>query len=169
MSRISKSKGLALRSSKGFTLLESMIAMAVMTIALAVIFYAYTAMMNVFSSELSDSDLSFETQKAMDRVENDLRRNRQIVSSGSSSISFWFDDLNGNSTRDAAETVTYTWTGGTIETLTRTMGVTSEIIAKYISRFNLTYNTSEEITISITARKNGTYSTLESSVNCRNL
>jgi hypothetical protein len=158
--------------SSGTTLLELIISMAILTFAIAVIFYGYVAATKLLSAEVEDSDVTFQMHKAMDRMTAELRNAKQITADTSTTISFWYDDTNNNNTREATETVTYSWTGGTIEAIFRTVVSTTERIANNISNMALTYDNASSvgrITISITGHKNATVSTIESSVNCRNL
>jgi len=147
--------------------------MTALSIAIVVIFYAFQESMKIFSSELSESDVQFETNKAMGRMTRELKNGLEITSAGATSISFWWKDLNGNGTREAAETVTYTWSGGTFEVLNRTQGSSTVIIANSIKGLSLTYDSvlpnTKLITIRITALKGTLLGTLESSVKCRNL
>lgn len=160
------------KRSKGFSLIELIIAMAVMSVAIGVIFYAYLATTRLMTSEVEDSDVTFEVNKAMDRISKELRNTQEITAHNSNSITFWYDDTNNNNTREATETATFYWTGGTIEAIFRTVVSTTERIANNIANMTLTYDATTEIsriTISITGNKNNTISTSESSVNCRNL
>lgn len=159
-------------NSGGFTLLESIISMAVMTLAIALIFYAFQATMKVLTEELSEADVSLEVHKGMERMVRELRGALEVPSAASTSITFWYRDLNGNGTRDAAETINYTWTGITTETLTRTMGSSTFIVANKIIDLSLTYDNPSSVKlvkIKITGIKGTSVSTLESSVKLRNL
>jgi len=151
-----------------------MIVMAVLSIAIAVIFYAFTASMRIFTDEMSESGSSIEMHRAMERMTRELRESRQITSANSTSITFWYQDLNGNGTRDANETVKYTWTGTTEGYVNRTVQSSTLEVASGIRGFTLTYNDPAPaniklIKIFITALNGKSVSTLESSVKSRNL
>lgn len=154
--------------NNGFTLIELIISMAVLTFGILIVFYAFTSSMRLFSDELTESDVSLETHRAIERMSRELRNSKEIVSSSGTSISFWYQDTNNNGTREAAETVTYTWTGGTVEGITRTIGATSVRLANDIYGLSITYN-SPLITIVVTGKKGSSIGTLESSVKSRNL
>lgn len=161
-----------MKKSKGFTLLELMISMVALSFAIYVIFYAYVEITKIFTAEMTDSDISFETSKAMDRMGRELQQAREITSKSSTGITFWYRDTNNNSTREADETVSYSWTGGSTEAIFRTVVSTTERIANNINNLTLTYDdatTPKRVTISITGRKNSTLGTIESSVKFRNL
>jgi len=146
--------------------------MAVMTFAMVVIFYAFSVSMRILSEEMIESDVSLETHKAVERMVSELRNSLEIVSGGSTSIIFWYRDTNGDTTREADETVSYYWTAGTVEALFRQQGSSTIREASGIINFSLTYDNPSSIKlikILITAKKGGTLGTLESSVKSRNL
>lgn len=158
--------------SRGVTLLELVIAMSVLSIAMVVLFYAFTVSMNIFSSELSEADSSMSINTSLERMTKELRGALEIVSPGSTSISFWYKDLNGNGTREANETLVYSWTAGTQETLYRTTSAGSYILAYNVKSLQFTYDNPSApkvVNIRITVKKGGNISTLESSVKSRNL
>jgi prepilin-type N-terminal cleavage/methylation domain-containing protein len=161
-----------MKRSKGFTLLELMISMAVLSLAIAAVFYIYVETTKIFTDELTDSDMNFQTGKAMDRMSRELQQALKITSKSSTGITFWYQDTNNNGTREAGETVTYSWVGGTTEAIYRTVVSTTERIANNINKLDLSYDNAaspEMVTISITGRINSTVSTIESSVKFRNL
>jgi type II secretory pathway pseudopilin PulG len=158
--------------SSGFTLIEAIISLTILTVVMGVIVYTYLAATRLLSSEFEDSDVTYQMNKAMDRMSGELRSARQITSASSTSITFWYNDNNNNNTREATETASYSWTGGTVEAIFRTVVASTERIANNISNLTLSYDNVLDIgriTISITGHKNSTVSTIESSVNCRNL
>jgi len=146
--------------------------MAVLSIAIVIIFYAFQATMTALTEQFSESDVSLEVHKGMERMVKELRGALEIPSASGTSITFWYKDINGNGTRDAAETINYTWTGITTETLTRTMGGATFIVANKISGFSLTYDDPSNIKlirIKLTGTAGTSINTLESSVKLRNL
>ena len=164
----------ALRTTPGFTLLELMIAMGVLTFAMALIIYAFTQSMRIFTAELYEGDSAVEIQRSIDRMTTELRNALQIVSTSESSVTFWYQDLNGNSTRDANETVRYSWTGTTEGLLNRTVQTSTLEVASGVKSFSLTFDNPNPaninlINIRITVQKGSNLSTLESSVKSRNL
>ncbi len=141
---------------------------------MVVIFYAFTASMRIFTSEMSEADTSLETHRAMERMTKELRGALQIVSAEASSITFWYNDLNGDGTMEANETVTYSWTGASPGYINRTVQTSTQEVSSGIMNFSLTYNDPDPsninfITIFMAAQNGSTMSTLESSVDCRNL
>jgi len=164
----------ALRTTPGFTLLELMIAMGVLTFAMALIIYAFTQSMRIFTAELYEGDTAVEIHRSLDRMTKELRSSLEIVSADGISITFWSEDLNNNGTREANETVTYSWTGTSEGYLKRIVQTASIEVASGVKSFSLTYNNPTPsnirlINIYITVQKGSNLSTLESSVKSRNL
>ena len=148
--------------------------LAILSIAMAVIFYAFTASMHIFTSEMSEADASLEAHRAMERMTKELRGALQIVAASGTSVTFWYSDLNGDGTREANETVTYSWTGASQGYINRTVQTSTQEISIGIQNFLLTYNDPSPpninlIKIFMSAQNGSTVSTLESSVDCRNL
>ena len=148
--------------------------MGVLTFAMALIIYAFTQSMHIFTNELSEGDTAFEIQRSVDRMTKELRNALEIVSTSETSVTFWYQDLNGNSTRDANETVRYSWTGTTEGLLNRTVQTSTLEVASGIKGFSLTFDNPNPasiklINIRMTVQKGTTVTTLESSVKSRNL
>lgn len=148
--------------------------MAVLIVAMAVIFYAFNASMRIFTSELSETDASIQAHGAIERMTKELKGALEIVTATGTSVAFWYGDANGNGTREANETVKYTWTGTTTGLINRTVQTSTLEIADGVRRLSLTYNDPSPpniriINILITVKKDSTLSTLESSVDIRNL
>jgi prepilin-type N-terminal cleavage/methylation domain-containing protein len=163
-----------MKPSKGFTLIELIIAMGVLTFAMALIIYAFTQSMRIFTAELYEGDTAVEIQRSIDRMTKELRNSLEIVSADGSSITFWSEDLNSNGTREANETVTYSWTGTSEGYLKRIVQTASIEVASGVKSFSLTYNNPAPsnirlINIYMTVQKGSNLSTLESSVKSRNL
>jgi len=158
-------------SSKGFTLLESIIVMGVLSIAMVVIFYAFTATMRLLTDEFGEADVTAETHRTVERMVKELRNTREIVTATSESITFWLEDLNGNSTRDANETVQYYWDASREALYRQTAGVNLRL-SNNINNFTLTFDNPvfiRSVNIHITAKKGNVTGTLESAVKSRNL
>jgi type II secretory pathway pseudopilin PulG len=157
--------------SSGFSIIELVFSMAVLVFVFAAMSYAYIAISRELAEEMSQNDNSMNAYKALERMTNELRTARQIFTHTSSSITFWLEDTDGDSTSEAAENVTYTFSSSQ-DTITRTLNTTSVKIAQYIDTMTLTYDAPaapRRVTIKITALKDGLWTTAESSVNCRNL
>ena len=158
--------------NKGITLIEALIAMAVLAIAMAAVFYGYIVVANIFTEEMSESDILTEINKPLEQMTSEIRNTLQIVVPASHDITFWYKDLNNNSLRDADETISYSWDETAGGDIIKTEGSSSYIVASGVHDFTLTYNSTADatfVTISITIGKGNKVGTLESSVQCRNL
>ncbi|MCX5725690.1 MAG: prepilin-type N-terminal cleavage/methylation domain-containing protein [Candidatus Saganbacteria bacterium] len=161
-----------IKNRKGFTLLEAMISMAMLLIIFAVIFLAYIVGIKIFEGEKGQSDVNLELDRGISSLEKDLMGALEIVSAESHSVTFWYKDLNGDSTIEAAETMTYSWSGTPEAPLIRALGGDSKPAANYVGDFELTYSIPENIkliTVKLVIQKGDIISTAESSVNLRNI
>jgi len=158
--------------NKGFTLLEAIIAMSVLMLAIAVVFYGYISVAKIFTEEMADTDIMIETTRPIEQMTKELRNSLQIISSTSHSVTFWHSDTNDNGTMEAGETISYSWAGTPGGDLIKTVSSDAFIVANSVRDFTLTYTTSLGATLincSITVSKGGKTSTAEASIKCRNL
>ncbi len=160
------------RIKNGFTLLEAILTLGMISILIAVIIMAFIISLRIFSTELSESSIKFDAQKGIERMTEELRGALEIVSSESSSVGFWWKDLNANASRESDETVTFSWDGTPGSTLQRAQGTDKSKIIYNVNNLLFTYQYPgdiEVITISLTVAKENVISTMESSVRLRNL
>ncbi|MFC1560203.1 type II secretion system protein J [Candidatus Margulisiibacteriota bacterium] len=158
--------------SRGVTLLELIVAMAVLSIAIAAVFYGYVAVANIFTEEMAETDILIEINRPLEQMTKELRGALEIVSSSSNNIIFWHKDLNDNSTREVAETISYSWDGTPGGDLIKTVSAESFIVGKGIQDFALTYTVTQGATlidVNIVISSGTSTGTLESSIKCRNL
>lgn len=158
--------------NRAFTLLEMIISMAIICIALLVVFVAYDTNIRMLSGEMNETDAAIELNKTMDRMTRDIRSSLWVVTTGTQTVTVWAYDLDSDGTYDASELVTYKWVGGTVDVVYRTVQTTNEIIGRYIYGMTATYDVTPGpslVTISLTAKVGTQVSTLSSSVNLRNM
>jgi len=161
-----------LKKQKGFTLIEAIISMAMIAIVLIIIFIAFTIGLRTFVIEQSQSDVTFEINQGISFLKRDLRGALEIVSAEPASITFWYKDLNGNSIREANETLNYSWSGTPGDSLIRSIGSDGRPVANYVYNFELSYDTPGDIKIvnvKLVIQKESIINTAESSVSLRNL
>ena len=168
-----KLSSLITKISKGFTLIEATLVLALLSLAMAVVFYGFTMSMDVLTSEFAEADASFQAQKGMERMSQEMKNAILITAASSRDVTFWYQDYNGNGTIDAGESVRYTWSA-TNDLLNRTQSVSTIAIAKTIQSFNMTFDSATPanittINIVLKTIKNGMVTTLDSSVTPRNL
>ena len=156
----------------GHTVLELIIASALIAIVVAVIYLTYNVGIKIFSSEVLRSDILGEGTRALERMGNELRGALKINSAGSQNLTFWYKDLNSNGSQEASETITYSWSGTPQDSLLRTVVSQSETLSNNIQSFSFTYDNPSDInlvTITLTVKKGEEEKMLKSSIKLRNL
>ena len=161
-----------MRARKSFTLIELIIAMAIISMVLAAVFMAFSIALRLFVDELARSSTYMEADRGMSRITKDLKSAREIVSGTSREVYFWLSDLNGDGTREADETVLFSWSGSPESSLIRTISGETLPVAYGVRGLTITYDNPSSpklITIKLTIGHDTNIATLESSVRLRNL
>ncbi len=163
-----------MRNRKSVTLIELSIALVLSVGILGVLVMAYVTGTRLFTSEMGTSSAFLEANKAMNSLRTDLRSCLALTNATSTSISFWADDLNTNSSMEANEIYHYSWNGTPGSPLLRTAAGSSVMMAKDIRLFSLTYDSGSlasitQVHIKIAAGTGNNIATLESSVKLRNI
>lgn len=159
---------------KGITIFELSLAMLVTSMVVIVLVAAYIAGSSVFNSEMNTSDSLLEANKGLGMMTRDLRNCYEIMSAGPAQITFWFDDLNQNESREAEEIVTYSWNGTVDGNITRSVTPDTYSITKHVRELVLTYDSAtladiRQVNIKLTVGVGDSTTTLESSVRPRNI
>ena len=155
-------------SAKGYTLIEMVMALAVMSIAIVLVFYGFASSLRLFNNEMYDTTVSIETQRAMEQITADLRGSQSIEAAGAEDVTFLSQNTYPSGTSDA---ISYNWTGQSDRMIYRTVNSSpSKEVSTDIADFYLTYsgNPINFVYIRITGQKGTSISTLESSVKLRN-
>lgn len=142
------------------------------SLVVAVIIMAFIISLRLFSEELSTADLKYEAGTAMERMIKELRGAKEIVSAEAALVSFWWKDLNENLSREADETVAFSWDGTPGNPLFRSIGTDSVKINNHVHYLLFSYvipSDIEIINISLTVLEGQNIYTSESSVKLRNL
>ncbi|MFH1347990.1 MAG: prepilin-type N-terminal cleavage/methylation domain-containing protein [Candidatus Margulisiibacteriota bacterium] len=153
---------------QGVTLIELVLAMAISLVALLIVVLGYNIGTKTFTQETSRSDFFWEGSRGVQTVTEELRGCLELTSADSDSISFWWEDLNDNSTMEANEVVDYSVSN---QILVRTQGTETKPLVHNVISFDLTYDDladPELITVTLTMLKEGNMVTLESKANLRN-
>ena len=161
-----------MEKKKGFTLLELMIAMGIISFIMAGVFMAFGIALKLFADEMTRTDIFIEADRGMSRMVRELREAKEITAASSREITFWFADLNDNDTKEAAEIATYRWSGSPEASLNRIASNETFPLSYGVFNFALTYDNPADvklINIALTVGKGETRATLESSVRPRNL
>jgi len=157
-----------LRISKGFTIIEFVIATALSTMLIGAIITTYIVGLRVFNQELSRSDIFWDGQSAMATMTNELRECLTVTNAQSDSVTFWWQDLDQSTSQEADEIVSYFLSG---QSLIRTIGSSRRDLAQNVSSLNFVYDTTPApkfITITLLLQRKTETATVKSSVRLRN-
>ncbi|MFC1568258.1 PilW family protein [Candidatus Margulisiibacteriota bacterium] len=157
-----------LRTIKGLTLIELVLAITLSLVALMVVAVSYSVSVRSFTSEMSRSDIFQDGQRALETITEELRESLGVTAAGSDNIRFWWKDLNENTTLEADEVVEYSLSG---QTLIRTLGSTPEPVARNVSAFSLDYDVPADptlVTVILTMQDSETTVSLEGKAGLRN-
>ena len=98
-------------NKKGFTLIELMIGIVFYVLIISVTIFIFTVVLKEWSSTQIRSTLRQDAVIALQRITRELNEAREITSSQIKSITFWWQDTDGDEVRDSSELVTFTWDG----------------------------------------------------------
>lgn len=161
-------------NKRGITLIELSISLVISVGILSVLVLVYVTGTRIFNSEMGRSSAYIEANKVMGSIRQDLRSCLALTSASSTTISFWAEDLNANSSMEAAEIYSYSWDGTSGSPLIRTISGSSTMMAKNIKDFALSYDSGSlasitEVSVKVVAGTAENIATVESSVKLRNI
>jgi len=158
-----------MKRRKGFTLLEAILSIGMISLAMAVIFMAFYVGLNIFLAEMSSSEVYLECNKGIESIAKRLRGATEILNSGAQNISFYMPLAEGGATREA---VAYSWNGTPGDPLLISVDGDVRTLSNNVHDFELAYDNPSDIkmvTIRLMVSIDEETSTLESSVRLRNL
>jgi|GEM_PF-1980025 len=160
-----------MKITKGFTLLETLISMAVILIAIGVVFYAFSMSLRLFVDESKRTDVYIEADRGMNIMTKELRGAKEIISAASNEVTFWLFDRNGNGTKEADEVVTFTWSGVPNTSINRIASNETIHIAYKVKNLLFIYDDPANVKLIniVLTVGNEITATLESSIKPRNL
>jgi len=156
------------RTSKGVTILELVLATMISTFLIGAVITAYIVSMRLFSQQMGETDIFWNGQRAADIMVGEIREALSVVSPNTNNITFWWKDLNGNSSREANETITYSLSS---HDLLRSIGASVHTLASNVDSINFSYDTTPNprlVTISLVLSSAGQTASVESKVKIRN-
>jgi len=156
------------QTSKGVTILELVLATMISTLLIGAVISAYLVSMRIFSQQTGETDIFWNGQRAADIMVGEIRESLSVVTPNSNSLSFWWKDLNGNSSREANETVTYSLSS---HDLMRSLGASVHALASNVDAISFGYDTTPNprlITITLVLSSAGETASVESKVKLRN-
>lgn len=156
------------RTSKAVTLIELAISLTVMLMLISLVISVFISSTRVYNLQLGGADVTWEGQNAIETMVKEIRECYEVTSAETNAITFWWKDLNDNSTREANETVSFSQAGSS---LIRTIGSSSGNLSTNVASLNFAYDTSVDpkfVTITLTLASKGESATFESSARLRN-
>lgn len=161
-----------LKSKKGFTLIEMVIVIVILSIVSSITIYFLINSLEVYTMTVNQKTLLDEGKLALERMCRDIRDARSITSpaSGGSGSLITFTRNNATAQDVAGEVITFQLNGSTLEKVKASPSVTSAMAAN-VSTFTVTRGaTNDEITIVLTlSLAGGENMTLQTKVYPKNL
>ncbi len=135
------------------TLIELVIACAIMAILMAAVGSALVVAAKAAPTPTSPERLAARTSAAVQELARDLSQATAISSASATGITFQVPDRTGDA---AAETIQYSWSGKAGDPLTRTFNAgTAQSVADNVSSFVLGYVTGSRTVVQTTAPTEG--------------
>ena len=103
----------------GLTLTELLIVIVLFTVVLNITFWVFLIVLKEVTNHRDRLFFREEASYALDLMTRDLHEAREITSAKNESITFWWQDTDGDGLRDANELVTFSWSGTPGEALKR--------------------------------------------------
>ena len=138
-----------LNSSRGFTLIEIVIVIVILSIVSAITIYFLVSSLRVYTITVNQKTLFDEGKLALERMSRDIRDANSITGSSATSITFIRTNATGAGQDIANETITFQLTGTTLEKVKASPAVTSAI-AENVSAFTVTRAADDEIKLVLT-------------------
>ena len=139
------------KPSKGFTLIEIVIVIVILSIVSAITIYFLVSSLKVYTMTVNQKTLFEEGKLALERMCRDIRDARSITlpAAGASGSSITFARTNATAQDSASENITFQLTGTNLEKVKTSPAATSTI-AGNVSAFTVTRDTSNEIKLQLT-------------------
>jgi len=134
---------------KGFTLIEIVIVIVILSIVSAITIYFLVSSLRVYTMTVNQKTLFDEGKLALERMCRDIRDANSITGSTATSITFIRTHATGAGQDIANETITFQLTGTTLEKVKASPAVTSAI-AENVSAFTVTRAADDEIKLVLT-------------------
>jgi len=155
--------------SKGFTLIEVVIVIVILSIVSAITIYFLMSSLRVYTMVSNQKTLFDEGKLALERMCRDIRDANTITGNTATSITFVRTHATGPGQDVANETITFQLTGSTLEKVKASPSVTSAM-AGNVSVFTVTRGADDEIKMVLTlSLGTGENMTLQTKVYPKNL
>ncbi|MCU0640824.1 MAG: hypothetical protein MUC35_01905 [Candidatus Margulisbacteria bacterium] len=156
------------RISKGFTLVEVLLASLLSGLLIVLVISAYLAGARLFENELSQSDLFWSGQQAAETMAARIRESQAATDPQSDRLTLWWRDLDNDASAEADELLTYSVSG---ESLLETTGGTGRGLARAVHSLVFSYDGLTDpklVTATLTLSSESTVITIESVARIRN-
>ena len=100
-----------MNKKKGITLIELIMVVSLFAILAGAIAFVFGVFLREFSSTHIRGNLRQDAIIAVERLTRELNEAREITSAQANSVSFWWQDTDGDDLRDSSEVVTFSWDG----------------------------------------------------------
>jgi prepilin-type N-terminal cleavage/methylation domain-containing protein len=134
---------------KGFTLIEIVIVIVILSIVSAITIYFLVSSLRVYTMTVNQKTLFDEGKLALERMCRDIRDANSITGSTATSVTFIRTHATGAGQDIANETITFQLNGTTLEKAKTSPAVTSAI-AENVSAFTVTRAADDEIKLVLT-------------------
>ena len=134
---------------RGFTLIEIVIVIVILSIVSAITIYFLVSSLRVYTMTVNQKTLFDEGKLALERMSRDIRDANSITGSSATSITFIRTNATGAGQDIANETITFQLTGTTLEKVKASPAVMSAI-AENVSAFTVTRAADDEIKLVLT-------------------
>jgi len=134
---------------KGFTLIEIVIVIVILSIVSAITIYFLVSSLRVYTMTVNQKTLFEEGKLALERMCRDIRDANSITGSTATSVTFIRTHATGAGQDIANETITFQLNGTTLEKVKASPAVTSAI-AENVSAFTVTRAADDEIKLVLT-------------------
>lgn len=126
-------------SSKGFTLIEAVIVIVILSIVSAITIYFLVNSLNVYTLTVNQKTLFDEGKLALERMCRDIRDANSITlpAAGGSGSSITFARTHATAQDSASENITFQWTGSNLQKVKASPSATSTL-AGNVSVFTVT-------------------------------
>jgi prepilin-type N-terminal cleavage/methylation domain-containing protein len=160
-------------SSKGFTLIEIVVVIVILSIVSALTIYFLVSSLRIYTMTVNQKTLLDEGKLALEKMCRDIRDARSITTpaaGGSGNlIAFTRTNATGPGQDVANESITFQLTGTTLEKVKASPSATSSL-AGNVSTFTVTRDTGNEIKLQLTlSRGTGEDLTVQTKVYPKNL
>jgi prepilin-type N-terminal cleavage/methylation domain-containing protein len=133
------------RTSKGLTLIELLISVALISVMLGAVWVVYSTGLSVFYGQLSRYDIKDETSLAFITMTKELHQAYSITAATATSVTFTADpDSDG-----LDETIQYTWSGVSGAPLSRVVGVMTKTLVHSVQSISFTYYNTNNVLLSV--------------------